>query len=137
MRVIALLDSMWTGQTGRAPRFFRINPYNFTGRRLYRLIGLGNSLVVTNCCREQQLTASHHGLPDPEYVRSNLTLLRPRLLLVCGRVARRTYDLAGYTPEYGAVVIRMKHPAARTWTSKELDQMTRRIAKCIVSQQEA
>ena len=96
-RVVALLDSMW-GETERsAPRWFRISPTNFSGRRLYKLLGDNHvDLLVTNCCPIMQVSAHHHGIPDPDYVAENLRRLAPfSLLLVCGQVAQRTYYAAG------------------------------------------
>jgi hypothetical protein len=76
MRVVALLESMW-GWRGYhsagedAPRFFQINPENFSGKRLHRLT-MPCDLVVTNACRTVQESANHHGKPDPEWVKENI-----------------------------------------------------------------
>jgi hypothetical protein len=129
MRAIAVLDSMWdwrrmTSGAGyvEAPRSFRINPDNFSGRRLYRICGPGAALLVTNACRELCSSANHHGTPDPAWLHENLKLLEPfDVLLVCGKVAQATYARSGYTPSSAARVFQMMHPAARTWTNAMLD----------------
>jgi hypothetical protein len=127
MRVVALLESMW-GRGGNAPRAFRISPANFSGKRLYRLVGRNTDLWVTNSCREMQTHANGHGTPDAVWVADNLRLLEPfDVLLVCGRIAQRTYDISAHKTK--ARVFKIMHPAARTWTNVALDE----LAKCIRS----
>lgn len=126
-RVVAVLETMWGGPRGRAPRYFKINPYNKSGQRLYKLVG-DLSLVVTNACREMVSHARHHGKPDPEWLLENLKRLRPDLILVCGKVAKRTYKKSGYKPD-GCKVMFILHPAARTWTKASIKRTTKRIAK--------
>lgn len=131
MKVIALLESMWGwrglhGEGEEAPRFYRINPENFSGRRLYRICGDAN-LLVTNSCRMIQRSANHHGSPDPLWVAENLTTAQRDgcdLFLICGKVAQATYDAAGLAfPN----VIRMDHPAARRWTNEKLDALKAQV----------
>lgn len=130
-RVVALMDSMWQGYGGQGPRWFRINPHNFSGRRLYALVGRHAGLLVTNCCREMQLSARHHGQPDIQWVADNLQRVAPiEVLLICGRVAQATYAALPCKPAACHVIL-MKHPAARTWTKKELEIMRRKIARCL------
>ncbi len=73
---LAILETMWdwramTSEAGyaRAPAFFSINPDNFSGRRLYRLLGdrLNTWLQVTNACPELVSGPNQHGkqLPHP------------------------------------------------------------------------
>lgn len=134
MNVVALLESMWgwRGYTekGDVVRYFRINPDNFSGRRLYSLIGEHN-LLVTNSCRECQATANDHGIPDPEWVSDNLKFLESQgmhLLLVCGKVAKDTYERSGFKFDR---VIFMDHPAARRWTSDGLMKVKSKIAETL------
>jgi hypothetical protein len=97
-----------------APRSFRINPDNYSGKRLYRLVGRDADLLVTNACRELCGSANHHGTPDPAWLRENLELLAPfDVLLVCGKVAQATYVRSGHEFEHK---IDIPHPAARMWT---------------------
>jgi hypothetical protein len=126
VKVVALLDSMWGARTGTAPRAFRINSYNFSGRRLYRLVGLGADLWVTNSCKELQTHATRHGTPDPAWVAENLRWLEPcALLLVCGRVAQQAYRQSGYAAK--SQVLEIAHPAARTWTKETMDRIAEEI----------
>ena len=118
-KAAAILETMW-GDPGKAPGWFRISPYNFTGRRLYWLLG-HHDLWVTNACREQVANARQHGTPDPEWLASNLKRLRFDLLLVCGRVAQRTFNACGYRPPK-CRIIEMPHPAARIWTKADLER---------------
>lgn len=128
MRVVVLLETMWGAETRAAPRFFRINPDNFSGRRLYRLVDRDRSLIVTNCCPEMQCSARLHGVPDPAWVLENLTRLEPfALLLVCGKIAARTYAATGY--DAGRRAMELKHPAARTWTNAELNRTAKLIRR--------
>lgn len=129
-KVVVLLDTMWGGTAKVAPRWFRINPYNLSGKRLYWLTGNDPrvDLRVTNSCRETAISALHHGSPDPSWVYDNLRRLEPYdLLLICGNVAQRTFLESGYLPLRNAVVMQLKHPAARDWTAKELDSTRRKI----------
>ena len=134
--VVAVLDTMWDwrGVTsaagyGTAPRYFRINPNNFTGRRLYKLIGPNNRLLVTDSCKELVSSPKEHGTPDPHWLSENLRIindLRPiDILLICGKVAQRTFESVSYVPEK-ARVIPIPHPVARVWT-KERIKMTSQI----------
>jgi hypothetical protein len=73
-----------------------------------------------------QRSASHHGTPDPTWLAANLSRLGSiTLLLVCGTVAKRTYDASGYAGK--APVIYMLHPAARTWTKDALERTAKEI----------
>lgn len=130
-RIVALLESMW-GWGGyndageEAPRFFRINPDNHSGRRLYSLCG-DHSLLVTNCCRRVQATANHHGVPDLEWVRENLRMSYPiDLLLVCGRVAKKTFEQIR-TPHPAYQILFMDHPAARRWSKVKILEVAEEI----------
>jgi hypothetical protein len=135
LHVVALLESMWDwrGMTSgagyeEAPRWFRINPDNFSGRRLYRIVGAGSKLLVTNSCRELVTSASKHGTPNPGWVKENLGYLETQgmdVLLLCGKVAQSTFRLSGYQTK--AHVIEMDHPAARRWTNAALDALSARI----------
>jgi hypothetical protein len=127
-RTIAILEVMWdwNAQTSavnpnylaEAPRAFRINPQNHSGKRLYKLIGHKN-LLVTNACPELVSSAKGEGNPDVEWLKESLRGLAPyELLLVCGKVAQKTYDQV-----YGGHAARtlyIPHPAARQWTARDL-----------------
>jgi len=135
VKIVAILESMWdwrqaTSGAGyrEAPRYFRINPANFSGRRLYRIVGDAN-LFVTNSCRELCASANHHGTPDASWLRENLEILAPfSVLLVCGKVAQATYTKSGY--EF-ARKLEIPHPAARMWTNAMLDATTKRVRELI------
>ena len=142
INVVAILETMWdwrsqTSGAGytEAPRFFRINPQNFSGRRLYNLIGPDAKLLVTNACRELVSGPNHHGKPDPKWLAENLTLIESGLpnsapidvLLVCGKVAQRTYRECGYQSQT-ARIIEIPHPAARAvWTRQYIEQVAKQI----------
>ena len=122
-RALAILETMWGGN-GQAPGVFRINPDNFTGRRLYWFLG-HEDLWVTNACRELVENARLHGTPDPAWLTYNLRRMTYALLLVCGRVAQRTFAECGYRPK--CRIIEMPHPAARVWTRADLDHWQKLI----------
>lgn len=109
---------MW-GECGKSPGWFRINPKNHTGRRLYWFLG-HDDLWVTNACREQVAKATLHGTPDPEWLASNLKRLTYDLLLLCGNISQETYLKCGYRPECRIVAI--PHPAARMQTKELLEE---------------
>ena len=151
MRVVAILETMWdwrgmtTGAGYRqAPRYFRINPENYSGKRLYKLVGPRARLIVTNACRELASSAAGHGKPDPEWLAENLCLLDGRgvkglqtvnisgrdsaidVLLVCGKVAQSAYRECGFEPER-ARVLEIPHPAARTWSKAKIKAVAAKI----------
>lgn len=130
-RFIAILDTMW-GVGGRAPKYFFINPNNASGRRLYKLTqACSIDLIVLNSCREQTSHADAHGTPDSEWLLSALRAVpspyRSGILLVCGKVAQKTFDQIA--DQWRGRVLKMPHPAARTWTKEQIADMQRRIAK--------
>jgi hypothetical protein len=119
---VAILDTMWGSEPGEAPPYFKINPNNHSGRRLYSLLGDGFSLLVTDSCRELVTSASQHGKPDPAWLLANLTRMESNrhidVLLVCGKVAQKTYAGSDFDPG-SSRVIEMPHPAARfIWTDE-------------------
>lgn len=136
--IVAVLDTMydWRGQTSgagyrEAPRYFRINRHNFTGKRLYKLVG-NNKLLVTDACKELVNGPNDHGTPDPVWLYENIVILnklRPiDILLICGRVAQKTFREVSHVPE-NARVLEIPHPAARTWTKQMLKNVERKIQK--------
>jgi len=151
--IVALLDSMW-GWGGyhavdeEAPAYFRINPDNHSGRRLYSLVG-DHNLLVTNCCKTVQATANHHGDPDPIWVDKNLSFLctqRMDLLLVCGRVSKATFrssssrlpalsigfDSGRFKTRNMAEwrkYLAIDHPAARRWSKASIESTRQEIER--------
>ena len=132
--IVALLESMWGwrgySEAGDVIRYFRINPENLSGSRLYRICG-DHSLLVTNSCRECQSTANDHGKPDPQWVADNLAFLKSEkmdLLLVCGKIAKETYERSGF--EFPKVIF-MDHPAARRWSNEKLNATAAQIAEAL------
>lgn len=131
-KIVAVLESMWdwrqmTSGAGyaEAPRSFRINPENYSGKRLYRIVGDDADLHVTNACRELVGSASQHGTPDPAWLRENLEILAPfDVLLVCGRVAQATYAKTGH--EFAGLLL-IDHPAARRWTNEAIAAAAQRV----------
>lgn len=112
-RNVAVLEVAWGGG---AP-WFRINPRNFSGRRLYQLFG-PHKFVVTNACPEVVDYACERGTPSPSWLRANLAKLQPTFVLLCGRVAESTFSSDMVAPS--CMVHTIPHPAARTWTNDQL-----------------
>lgn len=138
---LAVLDTMW-GDDGVAPHWFTINPRNHSGRRLYRLTGARDGeLWVTNACPQQVRHPNAHGTPSVEFLYQSFMQIPARWrtapLLACGKVAQATYDamIAQHAPRgrqhlrfsHRGPVVRMLHPAARTWTARELARVARHI----------
>jgi hypothetical protein len=124
---LVVLESMWTGKPGvPAPRWFRINERNHSGRRLHNLLKVDpaeGNVWVTNACQIQQATANDHGTPDPVALAENIATFPSEIdwLIVGGKVAGDTFYGALTSPAVqsklaGARVLHMPHPAARMWT---------------------
>ncbi len=124
-KCLAILDTMWGG-SDQAPGLFRINPNNYTGKRLYWFLG-HDDLWVTNACGEYMANAKQHGTPNPERLAKNLRRITYDLLLVCGSVAKKTYLKCGYTPK--CEILMIPHPARRGWTKSKLEWTKNLIQK--------
>lgn len=138
-RAVAILEVMWdwrartsaAGYQERAPRWFDINPHNFTGRRLHRWLEHFDDFKVTNACPQLVSSAKGRGTPDSAWLSENLIALQPfDLLLVCGRVAQETYKRADAV---GARIIELPHPAARCWNRQGLDLVGTTIKDSVAS----
>lgn len=131
---VAVLDTMWTGNVRKAPAYFRINPHNRTGARLYKLLDGLYDLRVTNACPHTVTHAKEHGVYDATWLASNIKRLCPiDLLLVCGNVAQQAYFEAGI-PDMSLAIghtILMPHPAWRGWSTATLASMKAQIASTI------
>ena len=127
-RVVVVLAVQWGYPGDTVARWFHINPYNHSGRRLIRLIGHG-AFKVTNACPDIVYRADQQGTPDEAWLRHNLKSLRPAVVLVCGRVAQATFE-RGMVPA-GTKVFKLPHPAARTWTKQMIEQWSRRIQRAV------
>jgi len=122
-KFVAVLDTMW-GTVGRAPKYFYINPRNHSGKRLYWLAGCDlRDLLVVNACPELVGHATTHGKPDAAWLARSLRALpipfHSATLLICGKVAQRTFAASGIIwrgPTYS-----IDHPAARRWSRSTLD----------------
>lgn len=136
MNAIVMLEVMWdwrnvtssAGYKSEAPRFFRINPNNHSGRRLHKWLTPQYEFLATNACPELVSSAKGRGTPSREWVKQNLTQIAVRridLMLVCGKVAQATYD---HKDLPDARIIEIPHPAARFWTSQGIDLVTWEIA---------
>lgn len=133
--VAVVLDTMW-GWCGRepeqAPRWYRINPENHSGKRLYKLTGLGmRELLVTNICREVVSNPNQYGKPDKVWLRENLGLMDCSVLLVCGTRARDTFEQLNRVPVEVGRILKISHPAARNWTTAKLDEVSKLIKDAI------
>ena len=142
MNAVAILEVMWdwraitssAGYTQQAPSSFLINPDNLTGSRLYKWLGKEWNGVVTNACPQLVTSAKGRGKPDVVWLHGNLSDLQPfDLLLVCGRVAQRTYEQKSTLYQRGGErVIYVPHPAARGWTKRGLEVTGELIKSTIV-----
>lgn len=133
LHVVAVLETMWGDTAGEAARWFTISRFNHSGKRLYSLVG-DAFLLVTNSCRELVTSASQHGKPDPEWLGDNLAQMERHrhidVLLVCGKVAQKTYNNTGLWWQPGDTrIIEMPHPAARyIWTPELIERLKAEIA---------
>ena len=126
MKIVVVLAVQWGYPGDRPERWFHINPYNHSGRRLIGLVGHRN-FKVTNACSDIVFRASDKGTPDAAWLRRNLAVLRPDLVLLCGNVAQSTFKRSMVEPE--TKVMRLPHPAARHWSKKMMKRWTRKIQR--------
>jgi hypothetical protein len=88
-----------------------------------------------NSCPEQTGSANKRGTPDEVWLLHSLDSLpkhytrRGVPLLVCGKVAQRTFEAANL--KWNGPVIYMDHPAARNWTKAKLEQTRRKIQRAM------
>jgi hypothetical protein len=133
MKFLAVLDTMW-GSGGAAPRWFHINPWNVSGKRLYALTGATfRELKVTNACPQQTTHATKHGTPSAWWLAENLTRYLPSgyagaPLLICGTVAQKTFAKLARHQHNGPVIL-MPHPAARNWSRANVERWQRTLLK--------
>lgn len=119
MNVVAILQSMWGPERGTAPLFFRINPRNRSGAKLYRITD-GHSLVVTNTASVCGDSPDDHQPIDLAHLKRALDRLRNGIgvgaVLVCGNQAKEAW--LELPAKYRATPhIIMPHPAARNLTN--------------------
>lgn len=126
---VAVLPEMWdwsdlptsAGYKETAPPWFKINPHNVVGGRLYNWLG-HDRLLVTNVCSELASSAKGRGKPNPTWLQTNLEAIRDKWgisqLLVCGNVAQSTFECVPV--DFGCRVLFLPHPAARSWTARSL-----------------
>lgn len=130
MRVLAILQNMWDDRpwVHTAPLKFRINPHNYSGKRLYKFVGEGADLWVTNASRQVSRQA--------RVAKTKLDLVSLErvlaedwdLVLVCGRVAQGAVrKLETPITERGFPVIEIDHPAARRWSKEKIREVQKRI----------
>jgi hypothetical protein len=123
-RIVAILAVQWGYPGDRVRPWFRINPYNHSGRRLIQIIG-HTRFMVTNACPQLVCRASQQGTPDALWLQNNLSQLAPELVLVCGKVAQATFKRDMVGP--GVRVLKLPHPAARTWTKRDIARWAKRV----------
>lgn len=125
--VIVVLEVMWGDPEDEAPNFFWINTsWNHTGIRLAQMIG-DRHVYVTNACRECVASPNHRGTPDPVRLQRNLESVSFDVLLICGKVAQETYEASDYELPTGCKAYYMKHPAARNWKRREIEEVREQL----------
>ena len=116
---------MWGAERGKAPLFFKINPRNRSGAKLYR-ITQGHSLVVTNTASICGHSPDDHQPIDQAHLMRALDRLRKGigidLILVCGNQAKEAWNALPAEYRSGPHII-MPHPAARNLTNALLDDI--------------
>lgn len=127
VKVGVVLETMW-GTPGNAPEWFRINPQNNSGKRLIKLIG-HEDFWVTNVCKEQVGNANQHGVPDLNWLAKNLKRVQCDRLLVCGRIAQKSFDQLPSRLEYP--ILYLPHPAARNWSKERLEYWQKEIQNMV------
>lgn len=133
-KFLVILDTMWGHCSKKADQWFPINDRNFSGNRLYKLTGSRFPEVwVTNACRMMTTHATLHGDPSIEWLNNNLEMLpayaKKLPLLVCGKVAKKVFKQVTY--EHQGPILKIMHPAARTWTKRKIKLTQNKIARMI------
>ena len=95
------------------------------------MVGDDYILFVTDACRQRATDAGWRGVPDPEWLRENLTTIQDwagiDLLLVCGTVARGAFDRCLFHPN--CRIEFMPRPAARAWTAEMLERTKKLLSE--------
>src|SRR4029077_799487 len=125
-KIVVILEVMWGLRGDKPLRWFSINPYNHSGRRLNDIIS--TRYLVTNACPDVVSLAKGRGTPNRHWLAANLKALCPDVVLVCGRVAQATFQ-RHMAPQ--AKILKMPHPAARTWSKANIAQAQRRVSKAL------
>lgn len=125
MQIVAVLEVMWGLRGDKQRRWFRINPFNHSGRRLISIVGHGN-FIVTNACPDVVYRAQDRGTPSKKWLAANLGILQPDLVLVCGKVAQETFEPAMVRD--WCHIIELPHPAARTWSKRTIAKAKRDVS---------
>jgi hypothetical protein len=128
-RIVVIMAVQWGIPGDEVCRWFQINPYNHSGKRLINIIG-HNNFIVTNACSDLVYDARDQGTPNPTWLRANLRTLCPDLVIVCGAVANATFE-RGMVPKH-CKVLAMPHPAARTWTKAAIAATTTKVRRAIM-----
>lgn len=128
-RITVVLAVQWGYPGDKPSKWFLINPRNHSGSRLIKLIG-HSRFIVTNSCKELVYKANDKGKPDVAWLHGNLKVLAPDVVLVCGSVAQSTFDRAMVSKD--CVVLKLPHPAARTWTKADIARWSKRIQRSTI-----
>jgi len=126
-KIVVVLEVMWGMPTDKVQRWFHINPYNHSGRRLIDIIG-HQDFRVTNACPQLVHSARSKGKPSKEWLSANLSKLQTDIVIVCGNVAQATFEPSMAS---GAQIVKLPHPAARSWSKKAVEQARRKVAKAV------
>src|ERR1700690_397009 len=76
-KVFILLDTFWGERAGRiSPRWYNINPNNYSGKKIYKLTGCNfREVMVGNICKYQVGYSNELGKPDLDWVKSNFDMI--------------------------------------------------------------
>jgi hypothetical protein len=136
--VLAILQSMWHYDApAKAPLFFRINPRNRSGAKLYKITA-GHKLLVTNSTSVCGTGPDSNAPIDLKFLERAIRRadrMKIDVLLVCGRQAKEAFEQLPEDLRRKPHII-MPHPAARNLTNALLADVTKALNETEISSAE-
>jgi hypothetical protein len=127
MKILVILQNMYSGsgRDTKAPLLFKINPYNHSGKRLYKLIEDDFWVTNSSSILSGGGAKSYSGI-DVKFLQRAIDKFDWDLIIICGNQAKKAFFMCEYLKE--ARLLFIPHPAARDFPNVLFDKI-RRIIK--------
>lgn len=125
MKVLCILQNAWGPR--QLPMIFRPNPLNKSAKRMHRICD-PHVMHFSNTTMEMTTSPKGKPKPDIQHVKMLLGVAKEEydVVIVCGRQAKEC--VASNMPDgFAPLVLYMQHPASRSLTNVECDDIKERI----------